>query len=125
MKILIFDDDVIIVTAIKTFLTFHGYNVRAETESENAKAIIDEFDPDIVVSDLMMPYVSGTEILDYIKNKKDKYIPVILISALDQQEVILMAFESGADDFVNKPIDPSELLMRIKINSSKVKKNIN
>lgn len=123
MKILVFDDDSIIITAIKTFLGFHGYEVRAETDSQDALKIIDEFQPDLVISDLMMPYVSGTEILEYIKNKKDVYIPVILISALDQQEVILMAFEQGADDFVNKPLDPAELLVRIKINTSKIKKN--
>ncbi len=122
MKILIFDDDSIIITAIKTFLGFHGFETRAETDSQNAYAIIDEFDPDLIVTDLMMPFVSGTEILDYVKSKKEGYTPVILISALDQQEVILMAFEQGADDFVNKPLDPSELLVRIKINSAKVKK---
>jgi DNA-binding response OmpR family regulator len=122
MKILIFDDDRIIVTAIKTFLNFHGFEIRAETDSQNAKEIIDEFDPDIIVTDLMMPFVSGTEILDYVKSKPEGYTPVILISALDQQEVILMAFEQGADDFVNKPLDPSELLVRIKINAAKVRK---
>ncbi|MFK7907160.1 MAG: response regulator transcription factor [Chitinophagales bacterium] len=113
MKIIVVDDDVIMLQAIKTMLTKEGYEVFATTDAEDALDTIQEEEFDLVISDIMMPYISGIELLSAIK-KINKKIPIIIVSALDQKEVILTAFQEGAEDFVKKPISLSELLLRVK-----------
>lgn len=113
MKIIVVDDDVIMLQAIKTMLVRQGYQVFATTDAQDALDTIEEEDFDLIISDIMMPYVSGIELLSSIKARK-KNLPIIIISALDQQEVILTAFEEGAEDFVKKPINLGELLLRVK-----------
>lgn len=112
MKLIVVDDDTIMLRAIKTMLSRHGYQVFATTDAEDALDAIQEEEFDLVISDIMMPYVSGIELLSAIK-KINKTIPIIIISALDQQEVIFTAFQEGAKDFVKKPIDLNELLLRV------------
>ncbi len=113
MKIIVVDDDVIMLQAIKTMLTKNGYEVFATTDAQDALDTIEEEEYNLIISDIMMPYVSGIELLSSIK-KINKNIPIIIISALDQQEVILTAFEEGAEDFVKKPLNLEELLLRVK-----------
>ncbi len=112
MRIIVVDDDVIMLQAIKTMLTKEGYQVFATTDAEDALVTIEEEEFDLVISDIMMPYISGIELLTAIK-KINKKIPIIIVSALDQKEVILTAFQEGAEDFVKKPISLSELLLRV------------
>ena len=113
IKIIVVDDDVIMLQAIKNMLTNNGCEVFATTDAQDALDTIEEEDYDLIISDIMMPYVSGIELLSSIKQIK-KDIPIIIISALDQQEVIMTAFEEGAEDFVKKPLNLNELLLRVK-----------
>lgn len=113
MKIIVVDDDVIMLQAIKTMLTKHGYQVFATTDAQDALDTLEEEEFDLIISDIMMPYVSGIELLSSIK-KVRKGLPIIIISALDQQEIILTAFQEGADDFIKKPLNLNELLIRVK-----------
>ena len=111
-KIIVVDDDVIMLQAIKTMLSKHGYKIFATTDAQDALDTLEEEEFDLIISDIMMPYVSGIELLSALKKTKNK-VPIIIISALDQQEVILTAFEEGAEDFVKKPIQLDELLIRV------------
>lgn len=123
MKIIVVDDDIIMLEAIKKMLTTNGHQVFATPDAQDAIDTLDEDNTfDLVISDIMMPYVSGIELLSAIK-KAQKEIPIIIISALDQQEVILTAFEEGADDFVKKPIVLSELLLRVNKLMAEKKRN--
>ena len=112
IKIIVVDDDVIMLQAIKNMLTNNGAEVFATTDAQDALDTIEEEDYDLIISDIMMPYLSGIELLSAIKQIK-KDIPIIIISALDQQEVIMTAFEEGAEDFVKKPLNLNELLLRV------------
>lgn len=114
MKIILVDDDVIMLQAIKTMLAKNGYEVFATTDAQDALDSLEEEDFDLIISDIMMPYMSGIELLSNIKKRLKKKVPIIIISALDQDEVILTAFSEGADDFVKKPINLNELLLRVK-----------
>ncbi len=114
MKIILVDDDVIMLQAIKTMLTKNDYEVFATTDAQDALDSLEEEDFDLIISDIMMPYMSGIELLSSIKKRLKKKVPIIIISALDQDEVILTAFSEGADDFVKKPINLNELLLRVK-----------
>ncbi|HRI27925.1 MAG TPA: response regulator [Chitinophagales bacterium] len=122
MKIIIVDDDVVMLQAIKTMLSKNGYQVFATTDAQDALDTLEEEEFDLIISDIMMPYISGIELLSAIK-KARKNLPIIIISALDQQEIVLTAFEEGADDFVKKPISLNELLLRVKHVLSKKRLN--
>lgn len=115
MKILVVDDDPVIVKALESRLSKEGFTVFATLNpNEAVTELKDEEKPpfDLIISDIVMPYISGIELLTEIK-RVTPHTPIILISALDQKELILTAFELGAQDFVVKPINLDELLLRI------------
>jgi DNA-binding response OmpR family regulator len=69
--------------------------------------------PDLVITDILMPFTSGLEFLNLIRSSHHK-IPVLVLSALDQEDTVVEAFNLGADDFLAKPAKPVELSLRIK-----------
>lgn len=69
--------------------------------------------PDIIVSDIMMPYFSGIELIAYVRNELKSKTPIIIISSAGNEENVLSAFELGASDFISKPVNPAELLVRV------------
>lgn len=62
----------------------------------------------------MMPYASGLEITALLKQKQEKRIPIIILSAMEQEKVVMEAFELGADDYITKPFSLNELSIRVK-----------
>jgi len=69
--------------------------------------------PDAIISDVMMPYFSGIELVDYLRNDLKTDIPIILISAASNEENVVSALKLGANDFIAKPVSPTELLIRV------------
>ena len=114
MKILIVEDNQLILKMIETKLKKEGYEViNCENGKEAIERISDSL-PDLVITDIMLPYNSGLEIVNFVKAKLQKNIPVIVLSGLGQEKTIEEAFKLGADDYMTKPFNLSELLMRIK-----------
>jgi len=114
MKILIVEDNQLILKVIETKLKKEGYEViNCENGKEAIERITDSL-PDLVITDIMLPYNSGLEIVNFVKEKLQKNIPVIVLSGLGQEKTIEEAFKLGADDYMTKPFSLSELLMRIK-----------
>ena len=114
MKILIVEDNQLILKVIETKLKKEGYEViNCENGKEAIERISDSL-PDLVITDIMLPYNSGLEIVNFVKAKLQKNIPVIVLSGLGQEKTIEEAFKLGADDYMTKPFNLSELLMRIK-----------
>ena len=74
---------------------------------------IHSVNPDLVITDIMMPYASGLEIVSMVKTQEKK-IPVIVLSAMGQEKVVLEAFDLGADDYMTKPFSPNELTVRVR-----------
>lgn len=114
MTVLICEDEEIMLTAIAFRMRKQGFEVIIAQDGKEALSKIQEFNPDFIVTDIMMPYVSGLEILDKLRQEMQSDVPVIVISALDQEETILEAFKKGANDFISKPFKPAELILRIK-----------
>tara|TARA_B100001109_G_C18864147_1_gene475901 strand:+ start:6225 stop:6584 length:360 start_codon:yes stop_codon:yes gene_type:complete len=114
MKILIAEDQPMVLKTISYKLQKSGFNTIGAIDGQQAKAFFDEEIPDLVIADLMMPFVSGFELLQYIREKYGKKIPIIILSAVGEENRILEAFELGADDFMTKPFIPSELIARTK-----------
>lgn len=102
-----------LASLLKYRLERDGYEVFLEYDGRAVKENLDKTIPDIVISDIMMPYFSGIELVDHLRNNLKSDVPIILISAASNDENIVSAFEMGANDFISKPVSPSDLLVRI------------
>ena len=112
MVILIAEDDELILRTIEHKLLKEGYEVILSRNGKEAIDHIKNSEVDLIITDIMMPFVSGIEILSAL-NLMEK-IPVIMLSSMGQEEVILTAFDLGASDFIVKPFSPNELMLRVK-----------
>ncbi|WP_121352649.1 response regulator transcription factor [Flavisolibacter nicotianae] len=113
MKILVAEDEPIMQKTIALRLKKDGHEVITTDNGREALTLIFEQSPDLIITDIMMPYASGLEIVGTVK-QYEKKIPVIVLSAMGQENVVLEAFNLGADDFISKPFSPNELSMRVK-----------
>ena len=112
IHILIVDDDDRIRTLLKDYLSSKNYIVSSAENAEEAKKKIEYLKYDIIILDVMMPGQDGYELTQEIK-KKIK-VPIILLTAKGEVENRIKGLELGADDYVGKPFEPKELLLRIK-----------
>ncbi len=114
-KILIVDDNKVNVEVLRNQLRPYQFNLEVSYDGEDALSKIAAAAPDLVLLDLMMPKISGFEICRSIKqNKETQFIPVIVITALQEFDDRLKAIELGADDFLVKPYNLLELTARVK-----------
>ena len=111
IHILVVDDDDRIRDLIKCYLEDNNYIVSTAVDSPAAKIKIDQFKFDIIILDVMMPGQDGFDLTREIKKKKD--IPIILLTAKGEVENRIKGLELGADDYLGKPFEPKELLLRI------------
>ncbi len=114
-SILIVDDNPSVIELLQSQLKPYPYIIDSAVDGEEALHKIQKEPPDLILLDLMMPRVSGFEIIKRIRNDKEtRFIPIIVITALSEQQDKLRAIELGADDFLVKPINKLELMTRIK-----------
>lgn len=111
INILITEDDTDINTLLCDILTKEGYNVRAAYSGSEAKMCIEQYDYDIVLLDLMLPGISGENLISEIR--KLRIMPIIVISAKVAQQDKINVLKLGADDFIGKPFDIHEVLARV------------
>lgn len=112
MKILVVEDDPLMLKLIEQTLVGQGFEVSANQDFKSAIAQMNLFDPDLIITDIIMPSASGFEIISVVKSSS-KSIPVLVISAIDEESTVFEALSLGASDFIIKPFTPSELLERI------------
>ena len=110
--ILVVDDDNRIRSLLKEYLNENNYIVSTAEDSENAKIKLEQFKFDLIVLDVMMPGQNGYDLTKEIK--KNINIPIILLTAKGEVENRIKGLELGADDYIGKPFEPKELLLRIK-----------
>tara|TARA_B100000401_G_C52575168_1_gene609862 strand:- start:85 stop:762 length:678 start_codon:yes stop_codon:yes gene_type:complete len=110
--ILVVDDDDKIRDLVKQFLVEKGFIVSTAMNAKDAKSKIDTFNFNLIVLDVMMPGQSGYELTEELKQSKN--IPVILLTAKGEVESRIHGLEMGADDYLGKPFEPQELLLRIR-----------
>lgn len=114
-KILIAEDEVLMLKALEFKLKKDGYDVDVAADGREAMEKVKNNTYDLILTDIMMPFVGGMEILSYIKNDPiKKSTPVLLISAVGLENIVLEGFQLGAEDFIYKPFNLNELSMRIK-----------
>ena len=110
--ILVVDDDNKIRSLLKEYLNENNFMVTAAQNSDEAKLKLNHFKFDLIVLDVMMPGQNGYELTKEIK--KQMKVPIILLTAKGEVESRIKGLELGADDYIGKPFEPKELLLRIK-----------
>lgn len=119
-KILVVEDDADINELLCSILIKKGYNVRGAFSGSEALMCIDQFNYDLILLDLMLPGVSGEDIINKIR--EDKIMPIIVISAKVTQDDKINILKLGADDYITKPFDISEVLARVEAQLRRYKK---
>ena len=113
-KILIIEDDLLISSLVDFRLKKEGYITKLVVDGNEGVEAIQEFIPDLIITDVMMPFKSGIELIHYAKQEFPD-IPIIVLSSLGEEEgVVLEAFHLGVSDFIPKPFNPNELALRVK-----------
>ena len=113
--ILVAEDQAHIRALIEFKLKNAGYKVVAVDNGEDALKKAIELHPNLVLLDVMMPLMTGFEVLAALKQKADtKQIPILLVTAQSSENEILKGLEMGADDYITKPFSPNELAARIR-----------
>ena len=110
MNVLIIEDDKAIASLVAKTLGGYGYHCENAYDGEEAENMLDTAAWDIILLDLMLPKVSGYELLEYIVKLK---IPVIIMSAMDQVGDRIRGLRMGADDYLGKPFQVGELIARV------------
>lgn len=122
-KILIVDDEIRIREVIKEYAVLYGHEVKEASDGLQAIEMIKDEDFDVVILDIMMPNLDG--FVACKKIKAIKKVPVIMLSARQEEFDKLMGFELGIDDYVTKPFSPKELMARIKAVTERFKGDSN
>ncbi len=110
-KILIVDDEPKIAEAVDAYLKNSGYLTVIAHNGQSALEKFRDYQPDMVILDLMLPYISGEEICRIIR--RESRIPIIMLSAKAYEDDIINGLNIGADDYVTKPFSPRELVARV------------
>jgi putative two-component system response regulator len=115
VKILVVDDEDRNLRLMKLLLTSFGYDVLTASNGEEALEMVHDIPPDVILLDVMMPKMDGFEVAKQLKREEEtKIIPIVMVTALNGVEDRVKALEAGADDFLNKPVDKTELRARVK-----------
>jgi signal transduction histidine kinase len=113
--ILIVDDEEKNIKLLKTMLISENYQVFGALSGVEALKMVGDLSPDLILLDVLMPQMGGLEVCMELKQaEKTRMIPIVIITALSEKEHRIRAMEAGADDFLSKPVDRTELLVRIK-----------
>jgi response regulator RpfG family c-di-GMP phosphodiesterase len=112
-SVLIVDDEVWNLEVLESYLFETGYKVIRASNGDEAISIALKSDIDLVLLDIMMPGIDGLRVCKILKTEeKTRFIPIVIVTSLDQKADKLAAIEAGADDFITKPVDKAELLVR-------------
>lgn len=114
MKILVAEDEPMMLMAIVARLKKDGYEVTSTTDGRQALKAIETSTPDLIITDILMPYTSGLELIGIVKSTPSNKIPILVLSGLGEEETVMEAFQLGADDFLTKPFNAMELSVRVK-----------
>src|ERR1700728_3777705 len=111
-RILVIDDEAQIARVLRAALSAQGYDVRTANDPEEGLQVFRDWPPDLVITDLMMPGISGVEVCRAIRSKGPT--PVLVLSVREHERSKVEALDAGADDYVTKPFGIQELLARVR-----------
>ena len=111
-RILVIDDEPQITRVLRAALVAQGFDVRTANDPEEGLRMFVEWPPDLVITDLMMPGLSGVDLTRSIRSRSDT--PILVLSVRDHERSKVEALDAGADDYVTKPFGIQELLARVR-----------
>ena len=111
-KVLVVEDDINTMYLVQKYLEKDGHSVTTSGNGTDALDILNNTTFDIVILDLMLPEINGLDICKIIRTKT--HTPIIMVTALVEEEDRLIGLETGADDYITKPFSPRELVARVK-----------
>ncbi|MEW5675920.1 response regulator [Flavobacterium enshiense] len=113
-KIVIIDDDKIVINILDFLLKNEGFETYIATDGEEGIEKIKTIQPDLIITDIMMPFKSGLEITLFTKTNYPK-IPVLMVSSLGKEDqTVVDVFNLGVDEFIAKPFNPTEIINKVK-----------
>ena len=113
-SIVLAEDNSTLSLLLKFRLEKEGYLLYIAEDGKKAIELIETHNPNLILTDIMMPYVSGLEVISHTRNKLNLQTPIVVFSAAGQEEMVLKAFNLGANGFMGKPFSPNELVIRVK-----------
>jgi len=113
-KIVLAEDNSTLSLLLKFRLEKEGYELLMAEDGKMAIELIEKYKPELILTDIMMPYISGLEVISHVRNVLKDQTQIIVFSAAGQEEMVLKAFNLGANDFMGKPFSPNELVIRVK-----------
>jgi len=113
-RILVVDDEPQITRVLRTTLSSHGYEIRVANDAEAALDVVSDWPPELIITDLSMPNMSGIDLTRKVRSKSD--VPIIVLSVRGEERSKIEALDAGADDYVMKPFNMNELLARVRAN---------
>ncbi|TDE06965.1 response regulator transcription factor [Flavobacterium sandaracinum] len=113
-KIVLAEDNSMLSMLLKFKLEKEGYSLFIAENGKKTIELIEEHNPELILTDIMMPFVSGLEVISHVRNKLNLLTPIVVFSAAGQEKIVLKAFDLGATDFMSKPLSPNELVLRVK-----------
>jgi DNA-binding response OmpR family regulator len=111
-RALVVDDDVMVRDVVTRYLDRSGYLVEVAGDGEQAMAAVAGYAPDIVILDLMLPRLGGLDVCRRLR-RESADLPIVMLTALGEEEDRVLGLELGADDYVTKPFSPRELVLRV------------
>ncbi len=111
-RVLVVDDEPTVTEVVERYLSLEGYDVSLAANGHEALKLAQEWAPDLVVLDLMLPGVDGLEVCRQLR--RDSQVPIIMLTAKGDETDRIVGLELGADDYVTKPFSPRELVARVK-----------
>ena len=111
-KILVVDDEAQIIRVLRRSLTAHRYDIRTAADGQAALELFHDWNPDLVITDLSMPEMTGLELCQAIR--KTAQTPIIVLSVKGEERSKVEALDAGADDYITKPFGINELLARVR-----------
>src|SRR6476661_2675111 len=117
-RILVVDDETQISRVLKTTLNSQGYEVKTASSGEAGFDAISDWLPDLLITDLSMPGMSGIDLCRAVRERSN--IPIIVLSVRGEEKTKIEALDAGADDYVTKPFSVNELLARVRANLRRV-----
>jgi DNA-binding response OmpR family regulator len=112
-KVLLVDDEHAITDNLASFLERSGFATDVASNGEEALQRVEHSEPDLIILDVLMPKLDGREVLRRLR-RSGNWVPIILLTQVGESSERAMALEEGADDYLNKPFDPHELIARIR-----------
>ena len=113
-KILVVEDELFLLNFLKFRLSKEGYDVTTAVDGKEAEMYISEGEFDLIIADVLLPFVSGFELLQRIKERQNN-VPVLIISGLGQEDAIIKGLSLGAYDFLPKPFSINVFTTKVKL----------